>query len=75
MLELIVAWICDADMEPLTDRVEIKDDSDFLAIQTQASQIGMTGTDCCIRWMRSTDGQVAYWGPSGAMFSPYWYAP
>jgi len=68
------ATICDINMEPLTEGVEIADDTEFTAIETQAAELAAAGTRCCIRWSRDSDGQVAYWGPAGATLKPHWYA-
>ena len=70
----VFATIYNAEMEPLTDGVDIADDADFAAIETQAAELAAAGTKCCIRWSRSSDGQVAYWGPKGATLQPHWYA-
>lgn len=70
----IWAEICSTDMEPLTDGVEIADDAEFWGVEAQAAELAASGTKCCIRWSRSSDGQVAYWGPKGATLQPHWYA-
>lgn len=48
----------------------INDDDDFYLIEEKAEEF-----DCqvCIRWSRSSDGQVAFWSPRGASFRPHWY--
>ena len=71
---MITAAIYSADMEPLMDGVEISDDAEFSAVETQAAQLAAAGTKCCIRWSRDSDGQVAYWGPKGATLKPHWYS-
>ena len=68
------AAIYSAGGEPLTDSVLIAGDAEFDALETTASVISEAGTKCCIRWCRDSDGQVAYWGPTGAMLTPHWYA-
>ncbi len=70
----VFATIYNADMEPLTDGAEVETDAEFDAIETQAQELAAAGTKCCIRWSRESDGQVAYWGPSGATLKPHWYA-
>ena len=67
------ATIYSADMEPLTDGVEVSEDAEFEALETQAAELAAAGTKCCIRWSRDSDGQVAYWGPKGATLQPHWY--
>jgi hypothetical protein len=66
--------ICDANMVPINDGVEVYDDAEFTEIETQAAELATGGTKCCIRWIRDCDGQGAYWGPSGATLKPHWYA-
>lgn len=70
----VFATIYNTEMEPLTDGVDIDDDADFAGLETQAAELAAAGTKCCIRWSRSSDGQVAYWGPKGATRQPHWYA-
>ena len=67
----IYATICGADMAPITDPVEIVDD-DFDAIESDARS-RYAAYKCCIRWSRDSDGQTAYWSPSGACLTPHWY--
>lgn len=67
------AVIYSTDFEPLTDGVEIATDPEFSAIEDQAIKFAEAGTKCCIQWSRDSDGQVAYWGPTGAMLAPHWY--
>lgn len=48
----------------------IDDDSEFNKLE----QVAIASKKvCCIQWYRSTDGQVAYWGPKGARLKPFWY--
>lgn len=68
------ATIHNVDMELLTDGVEVIQDDEFEALENAAIAIAAEGTKCCIRWSRSSDGQVAYWGPKGATLQPHWYA-
>lgn len=70
----IWAEIYNTAMEPLTDGVEVTEDAEFEALENEASAIAAAGTKCCIRWVRGSDGQVAYWGPKGATLKPHWYA-
>jgi hypothetical protein len=70
----VFATIYSADMEPLTDGVEVADDAEFEALEQQAAELAAAGTKCCIRWSRDSDGQVAYWGPKGATIKPHWYS-
>lgn len=67
------ATIYNTDMVPLTSDIEIDDDTEFDAVEKQAAELAASGTKCCIRWSRDSDGQVAYWGPQGATLKPYWY--
>lgn len=71
---MIDAAVYNADMEPLTDGVEVSEDAEFAALETQAAELAASGVKCCIRWSRDSDGQVAYWGPKGATLQPHWYA-
>ncbi len=68
----IYATICGADMAPITEPVEIVDD-DFEALEAEARSLS-ADCKCCIRWSRDSDGQTAYWSPSGACIKPHWYA-
>lgn len=70
----IFATIYNTDFEPLTDGVELADDAEFANLESQAAELAAGGKKCCIRWSRSSDGQVAYWGPAGAALKPHWYA-
>lgn len=71
---MINAAICNQDMTPITDDTDIAEDSEFGSLETMAKEFAESGTRCCIKWHRDTDGQVAYWGPKGACFEPHWYA-
>lgn len=68
--------IYNTDMEPLTNGSDFNegDYSAFLMLETKAAELAASGTKCCIRWSRDSDGQVAYWGPAGATLKPHWYA-
>ena len=66
------ATVMGSNMEPLSDDFEITND-DFSEAEETARQIADNGTKCCIRWSRTDDGQVGYWGPAGAVFEPRWY--
>lgn len=70
----VFATIYSADMEPLTDGVEVAEDAEFSAIEAQAAELAAQGSKCCIRWSRESDGQSAYWGPKGATLKPHWYS-
>lgn len=70
----ISAAIYNTEFAPLTDGAEVETDEEFGALEAQAQELAAAGTKCCIRWSRDSDGQVAYWGPSGAMLKPHWYA-
>lgn len=60
---------------PLTeDGFEIQSDSDFDAVELAAKTSAQSGTRCYIRWSRDSDGQRAYWGPSGACLEAYIYS-
>lgn len=71
---MISATIYNAEFDPLTEGIEIATDAEFSGIVEQATEFAAAGTKCCIRWSRDSDGQVAYWGPSGATIKPHWYA-
>jgi hypothetical protein len=68
----IIAIVIDTNECPLSEDFIINND-DFSAAEEAAEQAAENGTKCCIRWNRSSDGQVAYWGPSGSAFKPHWY--
>ena len=68
----ITAIVLGSNMEPLSDDMEIKRD-DYSAAEQFATEAAANGTKCCIQWARSEDGQMAYWGPAGAVFKPHWY--
>lgn len=72
---MISAALYNQEMEPLTDGIDLNDDDEFDEIVAAAKDLAAKGTRCCIRWERDTDGQVAYWGPRGAVFQPHWYGP
>jgi len=67
------ATVMGSNVEPLSNDFEIIAD-DFDEAEAAARQIADSGTKCCIRWHRTNDGQVGYWGPSGATLKPHWYA-
>ena len=67
------ATIYNIDFEPLTDGEPIENDADFSGMENKDQEYALNGTKCCIRWSRDSDGQIAYWGPEGAIFKPYWY--
>lgn len=69
----IIACLKDFNGNPVSDDFCIVDD-DFSEVMNAAEIAAGNGTKCCIEWNRDTDGQTAYWGPSGAAFKPYWYA-
>lgn len=69
----ITATVMDINNCPISNDFVICND-DFSQVEQAAEQAAENGTKCCIRWSRSSDGQVAYWGPKGACFSPHWYA-
>lgn len=68
----ITACVIDFNGVPLSDDFLINDD-DFSGVTKAAENIAESGAKCCIRWNRDTDGQVAYWGPSGSTINPRWY--
>ena len=47
---------------------------DFSEVEQEAERLSESGKKCCIRWTRSSDEQTGYWGPTGALFAPHWYA-
>ena len=70
----IYATIYNKDFEPLTDAEILDDDSGFYAIEAKSMNYAIKGHTCCIRWSRDSDGQIAYWGPKGAISCPHWYS-
>lgn len=71
---MISAAIYNQDMEPITKDMDISEDAEFEPLETKARELAESGTRCCIKWHRDSDGQVAYWGPKGACLDPHWYA-
>jgi hypothetical protein len=69
----IIATVLDTQDCPVSEDFIVEND-DFSEAEEAAEATAEAGTKCCIRWSRSSDGQVAYWGPSGAAFKPHWYA-
>ena len=69
----IVATVLDTKYCPISEDFIVEND-DFSEAEAAAEAAAENGTKCCIRWSRSSDGQVAYWGHSGAAFKPHWYA-
>ena len=69
----IIATVLDTQDFPISEDFIVEND-DFSDAEAAAEAAAEAGTKCCIRWNRSSDGQVAYWGPSGAAFKPHWYA-
>ena len=69
----ITATVMDINECPISEDFIIEND-DFSGVEEAAEAAAENGTKCCIRWTRNSDGQVAYWGPSGAAFKPHWYA-
>lgn len=70
---VVIAVVLDTNNCPISEGFVVEDD-DFSEAEEAAETAAENGTKCCIRWNRSSDGQVAYWGPSGAAFKPHWYA-
>lgn len=68
------ATIYNTKMVPLTGDIEISADVEFEAVEKKAAELAVSETKCCIQWSRDSDGQVAYWSPSGATLTPYWYS-
>lgn len=70
------AILIDQDERPIDYPREwvIDSDDDFDDVVVAAQEIAANGTKCAIQWTRDSDGQVAYWGPSGATFKPHWFA-
>ena len=66
------ATIYNTDMVPLIVYYDIDTDADFDAVEQQAEELAASGINCCIRWDRSSDGQVAFWA-ARVNFEPYWY--
>lgn len=64
-----------ADQSVICD-YQIDDDTDFAHVVAAAKSFAArSGIRCAIQWTRDSDGQVAYWGPSGACFRPHWFSP
>jgi hypothetical protein len=70
---MTTAIIEDIDGNPISDAYKIARE-DFTEVEQEAERLADSGKKCCIRWTRSSDEQMGYWGPTGAMFSPHWYA-
>lgn len=66
---MVYAHLQDRQGNPLSDDYEVSGD-DFEAVEQAALNLGRI---CCIRWNRTSDGQVAYWTPKGVSFEPFWY--
>lgn len=66
---MIYAAILDAEMRPISGDFQVVGDDFGLAVAAAES----AGTRCCIQWLRTDDGQVAYYGPRGCQLSPHWY--
>jgi hypothetical protein len=69
---MITATILDANMHPISDDYPVIAD-DFVPVIREAKRLASSGTRCCIRWQRTDDGQVAYYGPRGCSMHPHWY--
>ena len=70
---MIRATVYDTNDSPISgDFVVVNDD--FSEAEEFAASAAAAGQKCCIRWSRESDGQVAYWGPAGAVIKPHWYA-
>lgn len=61
--------IINQDGDPIAD-YQINGDDEFDNIEEIAKK---SAKKCAISWSRDSDGQQAYWGPSGASFRPHWY--
>jgi len=61
----------------LVDNQDTVVSNDFFIINDNFDEIEAMAlkslTPVAIRWERDSDGQVAYWSPSGACFNPHWY--
>ncbi len=69
----ITAMILNSTGQPVVADIIGNDDDCLMVAETKAKKLALSGTVCCIRWHRDTDGQVAYWTPRGASLSPHWY--
>jgi hypothetical protein len=69
----IRAIVLDVNQEPISDEITVLGDN-FDAAEQAAKTAAQSGTKCCIRWRRDSDGQGAFWGPHGASLDPHWYA-
>lgn len=65
----IIATVIDENNRAISDIFVVEND-DFSSAEQAAKQ---SAEKCCIRWSRSSDGQVGFWGPAGASFDPHWY--
>lgn len=70
---MILATVYDTSDSPISDVFLVAND-DFSGAEEFAASAAAAGRKCCIRWIRESDGQVAYWGPAGAAIKPRWYA-
>lgn len=69
----INAYLVDFFYCTIGENYVIENDDDFADLVDAARTLAAAGTPCAIRWSRSNDGQVAYWGPAGSVFDPHWY--
>mgnify|MGYP003388728996 CR=1 FL=1 len=66
----INAILIDKNYDAISGDYAVNVDGDFDNIEITARKNGMP---CAIKWSRASDGQAAYWTPSGADSKPYWY--
>lgn len=69
----ITAIVLDINHCQISKEIIVEND-DFSEAEEAAEAAAENGTKCCIQWNRSSDGQVAFWGPKGSCFQPHWYA-
>ena len=70
----IIATLIDQDRDYFGHDHEFESDDGFDVVEQIAKSHAAVGRKCAIQWAREEDGQVAYWGPSGASLKPQWYS-
>ena len=78
----MIAYIINTDCDQISGDMPLADDSEFADVERMAKKYAREGIitregsragSCAIMWRRQSDGQVGYWGPTGACMSAYWY--
>lgn len=67
----INAVLIDKNFNIISGDFAVNADDDFNVIEIAAKN---NATPCAIKWSRASDGQIAYWTPSGSDFNPHWYS-